>query len=268
MMQAPAAARRADAATNGAVLLIRQLFYAAIVLIAVASAVLAVAPSFDLAVTRAFWAADQGFWLSSQGWAGLMRRVSMWPTIGIGIAALVSLIQHMVAPASRQFMSARAALFLFLTITAAPVLLVNGVLKEHWERARPVHVTEFGGQWRFTPWWRPGDGTECRTNCSFISGESSGAAWLAAPALLAPPAARPAALGAVAVYTAIVSSLRIAFGGHFLSDTLIAVLVTLIIIAWAHYWLIRRSGAADEAAVAARLARIGAPLRRLVGLKT
>jgi hypothetical protein len=33
-------------------------------------------------------------------------------------------------PATRQFMSARAAAFLFLTVTAAPVLLVNGILKE------------------------------------------------------------------------------------------------------------------------------------------
>jgi lipid A 4'-phosphatase len=245
--------------------LTRRLFYLAIGVIAVASAVLAIWPELDLAVTRWFWREGEGFWLTSQGWAAFLRRVSMWPTIAIGIAAMVSLVQHIVLPATRQFMSARAALFLFLTVMAAPVILVNGVLKEHWERGRPVHVTEFGGPGAFTPWWRPGDGATCRTNCSFISGESSGAAWLAAPALLTPPAARPVALAAVAAYAAVVSALRIAFGGHFLSDTLIAILVTLVIIAWAQYWLVRRPGAASEAVLAARLASIGAPLRALFG---
>lgn len=245
----------------------RKLLYGAIALLAVASAVLALAPDLDLAVSRRFWAEGQGFWLSSYGWAAFLRRVSMWPTIAIGIAALVSLIQHVLAPATRQFMPARAALFLTLTITAGPVVLVNGLLKEHWERARPVHVTEFGGPWRFTPWWQPGDGTQCHTNCSFISGESSGAAWLAAPALLAPPAVRPAALAAVAVYTVAISALRIAFGGHFLSDTLLAVLATLLIVAAAYHRLVRPPRAPSEIVLADLLARLGAPLRRLVARK-
>jgi lipid A 4'-phosphatase len=247
--------------------LTRRLFYLAIAALAAASVVLAIWPQLDLAATRWFWREGEGFWLTSHGGAAFLRRVSMWPTIAIGVAALVSLIQHIVAPATRQFMSARAALFLTLTIAAAPVILVNGILKEHWERGRPVHVSEFGGPGTFTPWWRPGDGATCRTNCSFISGEASGAAWLAAPALLAPPAVRPAALAAVAVYTAAVSALRIAFGGHFLSDTLLAILATLVIVAGAHHWLIRRPGAASEAVLAARLAAIGAPLRRLAGRK-
>jgi lipid A 4'-phosphatase len=229
--------------------LVRALFIAVMFALAGSVALIAIFPEDDLAVTRWFWSAGGGFWLTEHGWAALLRRVSMWPTIAIDIAALVSLFQHVVAPASRQFMSARAALFLTLTVAAAPVILVNGILKEHWERGRPVHVTAFGGPGTFTP----------------VSGESSGAAWLAAPALLAPPAARPAALAAVAVYTALVSVLRIAFGGHFLSDTLIAILLTLGIVAAAYHWFYRRPGRPDEATLAARLARIGAPLRRLAG---
>jgi len=245
--------------------LTRRLFYLAIGALAAASLALAVWPELDLAATRWFWREGEGFWLTSHGWAAFLRRVSMWPTIALGIAAMVSLIQHIAFPATRQFMRARAALFLFLTVMAAPVILVNGILKEQWERGRPVHVTEFGGPGTFTPWWRPGDGMTCRTNCSFISGEASGAAWLAAPALLAPPAARPAALAAVAVYTVVISGLRIAFGGHFLSDTLLAILATLLIVAAAHHWLIRRPGAASETVIAERLARIGEPLRALFG---
>jgi len=244
--------------------LVRALSIVVFVLVA-AVAVIALFPGADLVVARWFWTPTDGFWLSRHGWATLLRRVSMWPTIAIGVAALVSLLQHILAPATRQFMTARAALFLFLTVTAAPVLLVNGVFKEYWDRARPVHVTELGGNWRFTPWWQPGDGTECRTNCSFISGESSGAAWLAAPALLAPPSLRTVALAGVAAYTALISALRMGFGGHFLSDTLIATLLTLLIVAAGYRWFYRRAGALSEAELAARLGRLGAPLRRLFG---
>jgi membrane-associated PAP2 superfamily phosphatase len=241
----------------------RAALIAVVFVLAVAIAVIAIFPEDDLVVARWFFAPDRGFWLADHGWARLLRHVSMWPTIAFAMAALISLVQHILLPRSRQFMSARTALFLTATVLAAPVILVNGLLKEHWERARPVHIVEFGGQGSFTPWWRPGDGRSCTTNCSFISGESSGAAWLAAPALLAPPAVRPAALAAVAVYTVAISVLRMGFGGHFLSDTLMAVLVTLLIVALGWHLVFRRGP--DEAALAARLAAIGAPLRRLVG---
>ena len=247
--------------------MVRALFIAAVAVLAAAIAALAVFPQTDLAVARWFWTSADGFWLGQNGAAAFLRRVSMWPTIALGIAALVSLLQHVLAPATRQFMSARAAAFLFLTVAAAPVLLVNGILKEHWERARPVHVTELGGAWRFTPWWRPGDGTECRTNCSFVSGESSGAAWRAAPPPPPPPPARLPRGAAARAYTVVVSGLRMAFGGHFLSDTLIATLLTLLIVAFGYHWFYRRVRAPTEAALADRLAAMGAPLRRLFGAR-
>lgn len=245
--------------------MVRALFIAAVVAMSIVIAVIAVFPQDDLTVAGWFWTPADGFWLGQHGAAAFLRRISMWPTIVIGIAALVSLIQHILLPASRQFMSARAAAFLFLTLLAAPVLLVNGILKEHWERARPIHVTELGGSWRFTPWWQPGDGSQCVTNCSFVSGESSGAAWLVAPAMLAPPQARLPLLAAAAAYTAVISGLRIGFGAHFLSDTLISTLLTLLIIAFGYHWFYRRPQAPAEPDLAARLARLGAPLRRLVG---
>jgi len=105
--------------------LIRHLFIAVVLVLALAIAAIALFPGVDLAVARWFWMPADGFWLSRHDWATLLRRVSMWPTIAIGVAALVSVLQHIVAPATRQFMTARAAVFLFLTVTAAPVLLVD-----------------------------------------------------------------------------------------------------------------------------------------------
>jgi membrane-associated PAP2 superfamily phosphatase len=109
-----------------------------------------------------------------------------------------------------------------------PGLLVNGILKDHSHRPRPVRVREFGGSAAFRPWYRF-DGA-CARNCSFASGEVSGAFWTTAPAMLAPPWIRGTAIVAALVFGTADSLLRLAFGGHFLSDALLAALFTLIII--------------------------------------
>ena len=246
----------------------RKVLIAVIVLIAAASLALAVLPELDLAVSRLFWREGAGFWLSGYAVPQMLRRVSMYPTIACGVLALVALLAKVVWPWSKPLMPARMAAFFVVSLLASSIVLVNVVLKEHWERARPVHVQEFGGPWTFTPWWRPGDVTGCRTNCSFISGEASGAAWLVAPALVAPPPLRPAALVAVGVYTVAVSALRIAFGGHFLSDTLLAILATLVIVVACHFWFYRRWGAPNDDVIADRLAGIGLRLRRLLSRRS
>jgi lipid A 4'-phosphatase len=247
--------------------LARKLLLALTALVAAISLVLALDPALDLAASRLFWTPEAGFALVRQGWAQVLRKVSMWPTVVLGVAALVSVIQHMFLPSTRQFMKARTALFFLVTVSVAPLLVVNGVFKENWGRARPVQVQEFGGPWTFTPWWKPGSAGQCSTNCSFVSGEASGAAWLAAPALLAPPAWRMAALVGAGLYTGAISVLRMAFGGHFLSDVLLGALVTLLIIAFVHGWLYRRPGHPDEASAAAALARAGARIAGLIGRK-
>ena len=55
-----------------------------------------------------------------------------------------------------------------------------------------------------------------------------------APALLAPPPLRAAAVAAALLFGTAVSALRIAAGGHYLSDTVFAGLLTwlVIILSW------------------------------------
>lgn len=43
------------------------------------------------------------------------------------------------------------SLYLVLLIALGPGILVNLVVKDHWGRARPVHVREFGGTYDYTP---------------------------------------------------------------------------------------------------------------------
>ncbi len=113
-------------------------------------------------------------------------------------------------------------------------LLVNGGLKEYWGRARPVQVSQFGGTQRFSPALTPAD--QCHHNCSFVSGHATSGYILMAVGLMGSVATRRRWLWIGLAWGAVVSLVRIAEGGHFLSDTLFAGLAV-----WASGWLIREA---------------------------
>ncbi len=119
----------------------------------------------------------------------------------------------------------------------APGLFVNVLLKDHWGRPRPIDVAQFGGSEHFVPWWDPrGD---CPNNCSFVSGDVSGAFWTIAPAALAPPQWRALAYGAALTLGAGMAALRLIAGGHFMTDAIFAGVFTFLII-WVVHGLIYR----------------------------
>lgn len=122
----------------------------------------------------------------------------------------------------------RTALALAASLLLGPGLLVNGILKEHWDRPRPLQVTEFGGTQSYVNWWNPG-GT-CERNCSFVSGESATAAWMFGPAMYLPAPWRAAALAGAAAFTALMGGLRMSVGAHFFSDVLLGALSTVLIL--------------------------------------
>ena len=111
--------------------------------------------------------------------------------------------------------------------------LVNGILKSMWGRARPIQIEAFGGDADFTRAWQVSD--NCLSNCSFVSGEASSAAWMVAVVVLMVPAPwRRWALPAVIAYAAALSLNRLAFGGHFLSDILLSWALTGLVVAGLH----------------------------------
>lgn len=125
-------------------------------------------------------------------------------------------------------MPGRTAVYLTLSLLLGPGLLVNGILKEHWGRPRPIQVTQFGGTHPFVDWWNPA-GT-CPKNCSFVSGEAATAAWMFGPAMLVPPPWRGVALAAAAAFTALMGGLRMLAGSHFFTDVLFGALSTMLIL--------------------------------------
>lgn len=137
-------------------------------------------------------------------------------------------VNRWLAPAARWAPNGRAVFFLVASITIGSGLIVNLGMKDHLHRPRPVQTQDFGGQNEFRPWYRFDGG--CRKNCGFPSGEASSGFWMVAPALLVPPPWRGAAIGGALAFGATASLLRLAFGGHYLSDVLIGALISLIVV--------------------------------------
>lgn len=198
-------------------------------------------PELDLAVARHFFnvidAANNHFAWRVYPSAMLARDIGLWVGTVLIAPAIGALLLKLILPRRRLLISGRAILFLTMTMALAPGLVANVVLKDHWGRSRPIDVAQFGGPDHFVAWWDPrGD---CPGNCAFVSGDVAGAFWTMAPAALAPPQWRALAYGAALALGAGMAMLRVAAGGHFVSDVAFAGVFTFLII-WLAYALIYR----------------------------
>lgn len=244
----------------------------ALVLMAVATTTIVVItawmPDLDMSLAqRLFDPITKKFPATSFSSLDLLRQQGAASIVAVLACVGAALLTKFLLPRRPLLIPGRAIIFLALTLAIGPGLLVNVALKSHWGRPRPVEVVQFGGNERFVPWWQS-NGT-CTSNCSFVSGESSIAAWLFAPAVLMPPPWRAAAIGAAAIFTITISAVRMAFGGHFFTDVAFGALMTLLVI-WLTYGLIFRwpRTRLDERAIDRRISKFSFRLRRLVFGKT
>ena len=246
---------------SGGALSARNVGIVLVGLAALTGVVFAVAPGIDLAVAGFFHgvAVEQTMPRLFGAIAVLRKLEPVVTTLAIAPAVAVLLVK-LFWPKRATMMPARAALFLVVSLLLGPGLLVNTVLKDHWARPRPGMVTDFGGDMTFRPWWDPRG--SCTDNCSFVSGETSSAIWLAAPALLVPLPWRYAAFAGVAVYAAGIAAMRLLLGGHFLSDVLFAAIFTGLVIWTVHGRTLRWRMPPTDATIDAALERIGNTLRR------
>ncbi len=123
-------------------------------------------------------------------------------------------------------------LLTFGTMFLGPILIVNGIFKSFWGRARPQDVLQFGGNKMFTLPFEMSN--QCAWDCSFMSGHTAVAFWLLAPALLTPKKFRPIALMAAGVFGCLTAVYRIGQGAHFLTDVLSSA-VLMIVLIWFVY---------------------------------
>jgi len=196
------------------------------------------APALDIAVSAYFFTAEvcatatpaervcgQFAAESVPVLAALRRALQALPVV-IAVVLLVVLVVRRLRLGALDLAGTRLCVALGGFVLSAG-LLVNGIIKTWSGRPRPIATDLFGGD---MPFAAAGDFTgACASNCSFVSGESASAFWLVALPALAPPAWRLPLYVAALVLASVTAFLRVAFGGHYVSDVILAAIVTLAI---------------------------------------
>lgn len=173
-------------------------------------------PRLDLEVAAWFYRPGDGFPFADldvvravHEFIGVLPKVIV---VALAAFLVVALFRRQLGGRGRRY----AAAYTMLLLLLGPGLAVN-LMKDGWGRARPKQVAEFGGTKPFTPAYQPTDA--CSRNCAFTSGHAASGFALMAPAFFGSRRRRvwiPAGIGA----GLLVGLVRMAQGGHFLSDVL------------------------------------------------
>ncbi|MEP3431437.1 MAG: phosphatase PAP2 family protein [Roseibium sp.] len=210
-------------------------FVATVLYVAFVSLFFLIFPRVDIWVSGLFYSETDGFWAQHNPVLQKVRHLGPYLVRAIAVCSVAVLVLKLVLPGRAPVVPLRQPLFLVSTLILGPGILVNAIFKNNWGRPRPRSVDEFGGDLPFQPVWKI---TEyCDRNCSFVSGEASASIWLVSIAFLVPASWRKAVLSFVLPLCLILSTNRVAFGGHFFSDTLISWGVTLLVVL-SLYWLL------------------------------
>ncbi|MDI9330862.1 MAG: phosphatase PAP2 family protein [Alphaproteobacteria bacterium] len=199
----------------------------------IGAAVFLIFPQLDLAFSALFYQPEFGFvykdlpWVQALYWA--FARLQ-WPILAALILGLLAGIFHPFWARQR-----RACVFLVLALLLGPGLMVNEVLKNHWGRARPVQVTEFGGQATYSPPLAVSD--QCQRNCSMSSGHAALGFYPLAMAWVR-RRQRRLWLGVGLLSGGLVGLGRILQGGHFLADVLVSAAVMWGVCSLLARWLL------------------------------
>ncbi len=172
-------------------------------------------PEIDLWVTRQFYDETNGFYLNETVLVQITYDIfKHMPKLLLPIMFI-----FLILGVKSNYCKIRRHLCLFalVTLLIGPGIIVHNVFKDSWDRARPRHVVEFGGDKTFSPAWVISD--QCERNCSFVSGHAAmGFYFMILGWLLG---SRKWFYIGLAI-GALVGMIRIVQGGHFLSDSLLA----------------------------------------------
>lgn len=205
------------------------LVWGALIVGAVAGVLFSLFPQLDLDTSRYFYRGNGVFSGKSTGiFSGgppttasdYIRLVLYFSFIGVCVLNVVALIASFVLKSNVFRLNFVKWLFLASCLIIAPGLVGNEILKDHWGRARPIHLSEFGGTKKYTPPLVPSD--QCLRNCSFVAGEASMMyAVFFSAAFLFPGIAGLLIVAGVASGL-FAGFIRISQGAHFLSDVIFA----------------------------------------------
>lgn len=184
-------------------------------------------PSIDMAVSQYFFDGEQ-FPLRHNGLLRTLRQANFWAgTLVLG-ASFALVISRRLRNAIG--VNLGRSLVPLITYGLGVGLIVNMFLKDNFGRARPRDTFGLGGDQPLSAAWELSEA--CASNCSFTSGEAAGAMAMLSLAYLIPAGHRikrrvaQILLGTLAVS---LSFNRILFGGHYLSDVVLSMLIITIV---------------------------------------
>ncbi|QDG75465.1 phosphatase PAP2 family protein [Labrenzia sp. PHM005] len=224
-----------SATRKAAVWCIAHPFVAVLAYILIVSLFFLTFPKTDLWISGLFFSQTDGFWAQHDPFLQKVRHLGPFLVRVIAICAVAVLVIKLLLPGRAPILPLRQPLFLISTLILGPGILVNSILKNNWGRPRPRSIEEFGGELPFQPVWKITD--YCERNCSFVSGEGSAGIWLVSIAFLVPASWRKAVLAFVLPLCLVLSINRVAFGGHFFSDTMLSWGLTFLVVL-SVYWLL------------------------------
>lgn len=190
------------------------------------SILFSVFPEIDLIISRLFYDPQNGFFLRRNPVIVLLyESIEVFVPVVI-FFCVVGMIAVRIRKKKIFGLGYAGMMYLLITLAMGPGLLINGILKEFWGRARPATVEEFGGKLIFTPVLVPSK--QCQSNCSFASGHASAGFFPLAFAFAIPWHKRKFLVIGI-TYGLLAGFARIAQGGHFFSDVIFAGLLVYLV---------------------------------------
>lgn len=200
-------------------------------------------PSVDIAISSLFF--DGRTFLRDRWWQRLLQQgLGFFIPLSVGLVALLYVCNRLFR-LNICGVDARRVLYVVLVLGIGCGFIVNLGLKDHFHRARPRDIAEFGGTKVFTPAFQVSN--QCRTNCSFSSGDAAGGFF--ALSLAVALSRRRAAFLAGLALGVVMSISRISSGAHFFSDTVTSFFVMLIVADVLYFYMLAPRPEPEPAAI-------------------
>ncbi|MDB2414427.1 phosphatase PAP2 family protein [Rickettsiales bacterium] len=128
-------------------------------------------PQIDLFISGLFYSQERGFYLNRHPIFTAIHDLTRIIAISLGVIYILGAALPYFTKKPLFNIERKYYIYAFLVLTIGAGLIVNGVFKENWGRARPLQTENFGGDKIFTPAFIISD--QCEGNCSFTSGDPS-----------------------------------------------------------------------------------------------
>ncbi len=175
-------------------------------------------PWLDIKFSSLFYKEDWGFPAAKIPAVIFVHKFISYMVKGYVAALIAIFIINKLKKTNYFKLDNRTFIFLILALALGPGLVVNTIFKDNWGRARPSQIVNFGGENTFTPPFIIAD--QCEDNCSFVSGHSSVGFYIMAFAFIAGSTRKKQIMAAGIAAGSLLGLIRIAQGGHFLSDVI------------------------------------------------